>query len=216
MAKVLGLKQLLQKKSRVLEGLSPQIIDCFGQLVEGFIMIIWGQSGNGKSEFVMQILKELVRYGKILYVGLEEGHSDSMQQRVIRNLSLDEHNGKIEFSDHEMTYPKLMEKLAKKKSPKTIVIDSLQYWNISYEEYKALKERFPRKNLIFISHAAGKYPDGRTADKVRYDAGIKVRVDKFIAFITSRYGGTMNYVIYEERAKKQWGARDFKKQLKRQ
>lgn len=214
MAKVLGLKQLLQKKSKVLEGLSPKMVECFGQLVEGFIMIIWGQSANGKSEFTMQILRELDGYGKILYVGLEEGHSESMQQRVSRNLNLDDHNGKIEFTDHEMTYPKLMEKLAKKKSPKTIVIDSLQYWNITYEQYKALKERFPRKNFIFISHAAGKLPLGRTADNVRYDAGIKVRVDKFIAFITSRYGGNKNYVIYEERAKKMWGTRDFKKHLK--
>lgn len=214
MAKVLGLKQLLQKKSKVLEGLSPALKDCFGNLVEGFIMIIWGQSANGKSEFTMQIIKEFMAFGKVLYVGLEEGHSDSMQQRVIRNLNESDHNGKIEFADHEMHYEKLILKLTRKKSPKYVVIDSLQYWNISYDQYKALKERFPKKSFIFVSHAAGKYPDGRTADKVRYDAGVKVRVDKFIAFITSRYGGHLNYVVYEERAKRCWSSKEFKKHLK--
>ncbi|MES1223350.1 MAG: hypothetical protein ABUT20_48090, partial [Bacteroidota bacterium] len=93
MAKVLGLKQLLQKKPKVIEGLSPKITDCFGSIEEGFQMLIWGQSANGKSEFTIQIIRELMATGKVLYVGLEEGHSYSMQQRVLRNLNELDHSG---------------------------------------------------------------------------------------------------------------------------
>jgi hypothetical protein len=141
----------------------------------------------------------------VLYVGLEEGTESTMQLTALRHLNEQSHNGKIVFADHEMTYDELMKRLAKKKSARFIVIDSIQYFNISYEQYKAMKERFKRKSFIFISHAKGKNPDGRTADKIRYDAGIKIRVEGYVGFVISRYGGNNPYVIWEEGAKKYWG-----------
>lgn len=209
MAKVLGLKQLLQKKYNFLEGLPEEITRSFGKLVDNFIMIVWGMSGNGKSNFMMQFLKAIMQYGKVLYVALEEGFEATTQITALRQLTEQEHTGKIEFADHEMTYEELVKKLKKKKSPRFIVIDSVQYWNISYEQYKALKEMFKKKSFIFLSHASGKLPDGRTADKIRYDAGIKVRVEGYIAFPISRYGGNKPYLIFEgdatEGARYYWG-----------
>ena len=103
-------------------------------------------------------------------------------------------------------------RLNRKKSPRFVVIDSVQYWDVDYEKYKALKAAFPRKTFIFISHSKGKLPDGKTADKIRYDAGVKVRVEGFAAFVTSRYGGNRPYVIWEDGAKRYWG-KDYKKLL---
>lgn len=205
MARVLGLKQLHQKVYRLLEGLSEDIKKCFGELTTSFIMIVWGMSGNGKSNFLMRLITALMEFGKVLYVSLEESDEKSFQQLVFRHLNLEKHNGKIEFATHEMTFDALVAKLKKKKSPQFIVIDSLQYWNITYEQYKLLKETFHRKTFIFISHAEGKNPKGVTAASIRYDAGIKVRVEGYIAFVTSRYGGGENYVIWEDGAKKYWG-----------
>ncbi len=205
MAKILGLKQLNQKRHDYLENLPEYIKECFGDLVGNFIMIIWGMSGNGKSNFIMQIVKVLMMYGKVLYIGLEEGFEASMQMNVARHLNEDEHSGLIEFTDHSMTYEALITKLKRKRSPRFIVIDSLQYWNITYEMYKALKEMFPKKSFIFISHASGKLPDGKVADKIRYDAGIKVLVKDYVAHIISRYGGSKNFCIYEQEAVKRYG-----------
>lgn len=170
-AKILALKQLLQKKHAFLDNLPDNIIYSFGRLTINFIMIVWGQSGNGKSNFIMQFLKALLPHGKVLYVALEEGFEATTQMNAMRQLTEEEHSGKIEFADHEMNYMELVNKLSKKKSPRFIVIDSIQYWNISYEMYKALKEKFRKKTFIFLSHAKGKIPDGNTADKIRYDAG---------------------------------------------
>jgi hypothetical protein len=216
MAKVLGLKQLLQRKYNFLENLPEQIVNSFGKLVDNFIMIVWGMSGNGKSNFMMQFLKAIMPFGKVLYIALEEGFEATTQITVLRQLTEEEHTGKIEFADHGMTYPELVKKLKKKKSPKFIVVDSVQYWNITYDQYKALKEMFKKKSFIFLSHASGKLPDGRTADKIRYDAGIKVRVEGYIAFPISRYGGNKPYLIYEgnetEGARYYWG-KNFNKIL---
>lgn len=205
MAKVLGLKQLLSKKFNYLQGLPDKMRASFGNLVDAFIMIVWGMSGNGKSNLLLDLLKALMPYGKVLYISLEEGTEASIVESVNRHMNLDEHGGKIEFADHEMTYDKLMLKLAKKKSPKFIVIDSIQYWNITYEQYKALKERFKKKAFIFISHAAGRVPEGKVADKIRYDAGIKVHVEGYIADVKCRYGGNKPYIIWEQGARNHWG-----------
>lgn len=206
------MKQLLAKKYDHLPELSTVFVDSFGNLVSAFIMIVWGMSGQGKSNFLMQFLKMLLNYGKVLYVSLEEGHEASFQALAARHLG-EEQLGKVEIADHTMNYDALMIRLKKKKSPKFVVIDSLQYWNITYDQYKALKQAFPKKAFIFISHAKGKLPDGKTADKIRYDAGIKVHVVGYVAFVISRYGGNKPFVIWEQGAKNYWG-KDYKKIIK--
>jgi hypothetical protein len=205
MARVLGLKQLLQKTYVFLTDLPPAIVWSFGRLTNNFIMIIWGQSGNGKSNLIMQFVTAIIKHGNVLYVGLEEGFETTMQMNALRHLNEESHSGKILFADSDMNYEALMLYLARKKSPRFVIIDSIQYLNISYEQYKAMKERFKRKSFIFISHANGKEPDGKTAQKIRYDAPIKVFVNWYIAEVISRYGGNRPYVIWEEGAKKYWG-----------
>lgn len=212
MAKVLGLKQLKQKKYAFIENLPEDFTLSFGRLVENFTMTIWGISGSGKSNLIIQFLKVIMDHGngKVCYVALEEGHEATMQMSA--DDIPDEYNGKIEFADHTMTYDELWKKLEKKKSPKYIVIDSIQYWNITYEQYKRLKERFKKKAFIFVSHANGKEPDGKLASRIRYDCGLKVRVEGYIAFVISRYRNKKNYVIWEEGARGYWG-KLFQKKL---
>ena len=85
-----------------------------------------------------------------------------------------------------------------------INVDSFQYSGLSYPDYKAFKERHPRKLLIFISHAEGMHPAGRTARKVEYDADVKIMVSCFKAWCKSRFMEAPGepYVIWEEGAAK--------------
>lgn len=184
--------------------------ESLGNLEEVFVMIIWGSSGSGKSNFVYKFVKFLSEKYSTLYVALEEGHSLTTQNLINRH-DLQSLSGKLKWANHETTYNTLVEYLKRKKSPRVIIIDSIQYFHITYQDYKNLKEMFPKKTFIFISHAKGKSPDGKTADKIRYDAGIKVFVDKYMAFVVSRYGGNKNYVVWEEGAKKKWGLKQFNK-----
>lgn len=183
--------------------------DSFGEVVGNFKMIVWGDSANGKSNLLFQFLSVLCKQGPALYVSLEEGHEKTMQNKAAEYFKEEDH-GRIRFADHSLSYNDMVALLKKKKSPKFIVIDSLQYWNITYDQYKALKASFPNKAFIFISHANGKLPDGKVANQVKYDAGIKVNVEGFIAFVKSRYGGNKPYVIWEEGARNYWG-KDYHK-----
>jgi len=214
MSKELSQKQLFSKEYKLIEGLSPEFRECFGDLEEYFTMLIWGQSAQGKSNFVMQLCRELSKLGTILYLSLEESHALSLKNKVVQHLGALQAETKIKFTDHTITFDELKERLKKKRSPRIVITDSVQYLGLSFIQYKELKKLFPRKIWIFISHAKGKIPDGKTADKIRYDAGLKIRVEGKIAFIESRYGGTKNFVIWEDGAKKYWG-KDFKKMVNR-
>lgn len=196
----------------MIKNLPEEWQNSLGQVEEAFTMIIWGQSGQGKSNFIYKLLTVLSAKYSTLYVALEESHSLTTQNLVNRH-NLKPLSGKLKWANHETSLESLIEYLERPKSPKIIIIDSLQYFHISYIDYKNLKELFPAKSFIFISHAKGKNPDGTTASKIRYDAGIKIRVDGYMAFVVSRYGGNKNYVIWEEGAKKFYGLKKFKKLL---
>ena len=208
MAKVLTIRQLISKKHSPLRGLPEEWLRSFGELEEGFKMIVWGKSGSGKSNFMMALIKLLACYGKVLYLGLEEGFGATMQRKILMHLDAEKH-GNVGFANHEMTLPELRIRLSKRRSPRWVIVDSLQYWEISYADYKKLKEDFPEVGFIFISHAVGKNPDGRTANKIRYDACVKVTVDGFVGFVVSRFGGNKPFIIWPEGAKNHWKTKKY-------
>jgi len=184
--------------------------DSIGEIEDAFTMIVWGKSGQGKTNFVIKLVKELsALLGTCFYDSLEEGHGKTIQDLAIRH-DLADSSGKIIFLDNEH-YDDLFARLKKKKSAKIVVIDSIQYINMDYVQYKRLKETFKRKIFIFVSHSNGKEPRGATATSIRYDVNIKVFVEGFIADIVSRYGGNKNFVIEEQRAKGYWGKKYHKK-----
>ncbi len=214
--KVIGVHALISKKYHFLEDMEPEIERAFGKLVAKFVMIVWAKSYSGKSNFIYKFIAFLTKYFKILYISLEEGFEATAQMKALRHLNVEQHGGKIFFANHEMTYDETVALLKKKKSPQVIVVDSLKYWDMDTKKYSAMKAMFPNKIFIFIAHAKGKNPDGRTAIDVRYDADIKVFCDGFVAFVESRFNerGETPYVIWEEGAIKKWSKRkvnEFKK-----
>lgn len=209
--KVISVKKLVNRNFKKM-GLSAEWQEYFGDVDHAFTMIVWGPSFNGKSSFLNAFVAELARITTVLYVALEESFSTTSKKKALENGLSNLKN--LRYANHETTYESLMEYLSKKRSPRIVVIDSLQYMAMSYVDYKKMKETFPGKTFIFTSHSEGKLPDGKTGKKIRYDAPIKVRVENFIALIESRFGGSKNYVIWEEEAKRKW-KKDFKKHLNR-
>lgn len=152
----------------------------FGHPDRTGVWIIWGQSGNGKSSFVMKLIKKLCQYcNKVALDSLEESTGLSLKNSLIRH-KMEEVNGKFLILDRE-PMEELSERLLKRRSPEVVVIDSFQYTGLTYATYKALKEKHPNKLLIFVSHAEGMNPEGRAAKKVAYDADVKIFVQGFRA-----------------------------------
>ena len=195
MARAASLDQVLRTRVKVLpfEGEWKDAIGC-PELTGSWI--IWGNSGNGKTRFALQLCKYLCQFGRVAYDSLEEGVSVSLV-KAIKETHMMEVRRKFVVLDKE-PIDQLTERLERPKSPDIVCVDSLQYTGMSYEQYKALKERFPKKLFIWISHADGTLPEGRVAKKVRFDSNVKVFVQAYRAEPVSRYGGGKPYIIWEE------------------
>ena len=102
--------------------------------------LIWGDSGNGKTSFAMQLCKYLTRFGRVAYDSLEEGASESIKQAAIR-CNLAEVSRKMILLDKE-PIAELIERLQKRNSPQFVVIDSIQYTGMNYREYLQLINMF--------------------------------------------------------------------------
>ena len=102
-------------------------------------------------------------------------------------------------------------RLLKKQSPDVIVIDSVHYLRrFNMDQYQNLRDEFPNKLFIFVSHEKGGMPKGMMAQNIRYDSEIKIRVEGYKAFITTRYEvaergeGGADFIIWEQGAQDYW------------
>lgn len=175
------------------------------------VWLIWGDSGSGKTTFTLQLCKYLAGFRRVAYDSLEQGLSLSLQKAWER-VGMAEAGSNIIMLNKE-DLPELRARLRKRKSPEIIVIDSLQYLDKFYmKQFKDLKAEFPDKLFVFISQAdkAGKDPDGYIAKKIRYDADIKIKVEGFKAFVTTRYEdrdkgeGGADFIIWQQGANDYW------------
>lgn len=172
MRRALNVRDILNKKYDVFpfEGKwkdafdTPEVRGCW---------FVWGNSGNGKTSFVMQLCKELCKYDRVAFI--------------------------------KEDIPTLKIRLRRHKSFNIVIIDSFQYTQMTYRDYIQLKEEFPDKLFVFISHARGKNPKGDAATSVMYDADLKIWVEGYVAFSKGRYqGATGEYTIWEKGAYDYW------------
>ena len=159
---------------------------------------ISGASASGKSSFVMQLAKELCKYGMTLYLSYEEGVRQSFKERVER-VGMEEVQGRFRVATSD-SYEELIERLSRPKSPHFVIVDSFQVAEWSYDQAKSLLERFRAKSFIFISQEHKGQPMGKAAVRLRYLSGIKVRVVGYKAFCQGRFTNNPGsyYTVWEE------------------
>ena len=178
--------------------------EAFGTPEKNGVWFVWGNSGNGKTSFMLQLCKELSKFGKVAYDSLEEGASLTMKNAFVK-MGMQDVARRFVLLDRE-NMEQLSARLGKHKSPDIVVIDSWQYTHMSFKEYEEFKDRHADKLLIFVSQADGNKPAGRTAVSVMYDASLKIFVSGFRAISKGRYFGSKGYyTIWEERANIYWG-----------
>lgn len=194
---------MMSKKYRLFD-FEGEWFDFVGQPEVNGVWFIWGNSGNGKTTFVLEMVKYLSQFVKVAYNSLEEGFSHTMQNSF-RNVNMKSAYAKRVLIVSE-SIEELEARLSKKNSPHAVIIDSFQYSQLSYKQYIEFKKKFPKKLIIFVSHADGKKPSGRSAKSVMYDSSLKIWVEGYKAFTKGRYiGSTGEYIIWAEGALKYWG-----------
>lgn len=164
--------------------------------------MIYGSPKNGKTTFAMQLAKYICNFRRVAYNSVEEGLSLSIQMAMER-VGMSEIGSRLVLLEKE-SFEELVIRLGKHKSPDVVVIDSIQFMELTFKQYKLLKSKFPDKLFIYISHIEGRTPDGGVARRIWRDCSAYFKIEGFRAFPVSRYGGG-NYVdIDENKAKEYW------------
>jgi hypothetical protein len=200
----LSAQELLNMRFKVMD-FDGEFLKLFGKPEMSGCWIIWGESVNGKTSLMLQLCKYLTRFGRVVVDSIEEGYSQSLKIACIDH-GMTECGSRFQVL-HKESLEDLEIRLGKRKGPDIIIIDSIQYTDLTKKTAKEFIDRWPKKLFIFVSHAKGKLPEGHTANKVRYHSNVKIRVEGYRAKIESRYGGdkSLYYTIWYEGAKEYWG-----------
>src|SRR5690606_35846598 len=145
--RALSVDDVLNKKYELFE-FEGEWYQAFGKPSRSGVWFIWGNSGNGKTSFVLQLCKELSRFGRIVLNSLEEGDAHTMQE-AFRREGMSAIRRRLILTCESME--DLNNRLMRRKSPEIAIIDSYQYTQMSFREYLGFKERHRTKLLIFVS-----------------------------------------------------------------
>jgi hypothetical protein len=201
MARAYAVQDLQKRKYKIIP-LTGEFADLLGEPERSGSWIVYGDSGHGKTTFMMQLCKELAKYFKVDYDTLEEGARKSMRDNLIANNMQSIKGGRFKILD-KMPMDQLRKRLDNPRSAKVVVIDSIQYTFMTLREYKQLLINYPNHLFIWVSHVKGNKPEGRLAEKVLYDSDVKIHVQGFRAFSVSRANrnaSQAHYTIWEEGA----------------
>lgn len=196
---------ILSRKHKEFEFSEP-FYEAFGSPEQSGIWFAWGDSGNGKTSFVLQLMKELSHHGKVAFISLEEHYAKTFTDAVARaDISTKEKRNMLFPPDRTMEIIK--KRMSRHKSPKFYIIDSVQFTGMSYPEFLELRNEFADKLIIFISQVDGKKPMGRTAVRMMFAADLKIWIEGFVATSKGRYIGPNGgrYIIWKKGAEEIWG-----------
>ena len=196
MGKTLGVKDIYKKTYKVFEVEEPWL-SSVGLLAKPFTMLVYGYPKNGKTSFIMQFCKYMASFGKVYYNSTEEGDSKTIQDSLKLTHMEDVADGKFVLGDRD-TFLDMVAKLKKNRAV-IVVIDSVDYMNLTAEQYKFLIEEFPNKSFIIISWEKSGMPKSQAARDIRHMVGSVVHVKNFIAHIQGRYGGNEPFIIWDKK-----------------
>ena len=179
-----------------------------GDIERSGSILIYGDSGHGKTTYALQLMRELCQGEKVLYNSLEECGSLSLLTNLER-AGLKQYKNKYLVCGEPLD--NLIQRLSRPQQPKIVFIDSVQacFRGKKTEDYHNLILQFPQTLFIGISQMRKGMPKGAVAEEFYWFCQDRVLVQDFNAYIEkTRTGGNElePYIISEIKA----GERELK------
>ena len=148
---IYSIKALKEKKFKTLE-FNEEYRLLFGNPERKFVAECYGESGSGKSVFLLQFANYFAKnFGKVLYNSHEEGANQTILDRI-NNFDIDA--GKLFISD-ALQFDAMCEKI-ERNYYRLVIIDSVKYMGFTFAQLKELRERFSKRQLSVILVDFGK------------------------------------------------------------
>lgn len=177
----------------------------FSQPEKGGIWYVGGRPTNGKTSFVVQLIKALAELDmRVRFYNFEEQASATMQETIRREKIADVANN-VQVISYMMDYNEIREELQNLRV-NVAVIDSIQKSGITKKQVEELREDFPNILIVFTSHVLPNgLPEKAPANQVYREASLKIYVDRYRAISQGRYFGELGYYnIWKEKAEQCW------------
>ena len=208
MAKAISNKNVVNARFEAAE-FTGRWLASFGRPELRGVWIIYGESGSGKTHFALELLKYLCGFvNRAAYDSLEQGLSLSFQN-AWKDAGMQEAGSRVVVLNKEPV-GELKKRLRLRKSPDVVVIDSITALvGFTRSAFLDLTSEFPGKLFIFIAHEENGRPYPTIARHVRKLSEVKIRVEGYKAFVTTRFKGDRgeggaDFVIWEKGAWEYW------------
>lgn len=179
-------------------------LDAFGRPQRSGVWFVCGNSGHGKTSFILQLIKYLATFDTILFESYEEGKISGALQDGIKRFGLEQAQKNVRVCDDSLSDLEL--RLKKRKSPDVIFLDSLEY-----SEFRNLKhivtftKQFKHKLFIVIGQAEGAKPKSKLGQDLLFHANQKIWVEGYRAICRGRsYGEKGYFTIWDKGAQDYW------------
>lgn len=176
---------------------SPRWKPLMGNLPAGFMMLVWGWTGQGKSTFAMDLATEIARFGKVLYATAEEKLEAGMlaeRARLIRARS-----DSVFFTNDTYPWPRL-ESTIDAGGYTFVILDSINYLlqqkDVEIETLVKLRERHPGVAFIFIAFSDKEKSMFKGDSLFGFASDIIVHVHKGMARLEKNKYGTVDTAPY--------------------
>jgi len=191
---IYNIKTLKDKKFQTLE-FNEQYKMLFGSPQRNFIAMCYGESGSGKSVFLLKFADYFAKnFGKVLYNSHEEG----VNQTVIDRINNFEITAKKLFIGNALNFDEMCEKI-EKNYYRLVIIDSVKYMNFTFAQLKELRTRFAKRQIIVIMVDFGK-AKGKPQSSIDllHAADVKMYIKQGHINSVSRYLPTeVNYTLFK-------------------
>jgi len=140
--KIFSVQSLKDKKFHTLE-FNEFYTKLMGKPERKFTMMCYGESGSGKSVFLIQFANYFAKnFGKSFYNSHEEGANKTIQDRL-NNFNIDAL--KLYVAD-AMTFDEMCTAI-EKNYYRLVVIDSVKYMGFTFNQLRELRKRFANRLL---------------------------------------------------------------------
>lgn len=169
-------------------------LEHLGGITSNARILVRGRAKNGKTEYVLRLSKALAQtVGKVNFNSTEQCKTSGFKKAVMRN-KMQEVAGKfILCSPDQKHFETWFRKLQGKNTGKVVVIDSMDYMGLTFEQFKLLNNRFPNKMIVLVC-----WHDNKVSKKIEYMMDAIVQVKDFRAYCISREDGGKHYVILDK------------------